>query len=92
MLKQQKRLPKKQKKKKITEKSKVNEIDNHEIIKARYKPGCICKGIKLHKILEAVAAGCRSFEEIKSKTNIGNGSCQGRRCGAKVKEILDNLD
>jgi len=70
----------------------MSEIDKHEIIKARYKPGCICKGIKLHKILEAIAADCKSFEEIARKTGIGNGSCRGKRCGEKVKELLENRE
>lgn len=59
-----------------------------EEILARYKPGCICKGIKLHIILEAINSGADSFEEIARITNIGCGSCKSRRCRAKVADLL----
>lgn len=58
---------------------------------ARLKPGCICMGIKLHRILEAIEEGAFTFEDIARKTGIGSGDCGGKRCGAKVAEILDNL-
>jgi bacterioferritin-associated ferredoxin len=57
-------------------------------IMARLKPGCICKGIKLIRLLEAIESGANSFEEIAKKTGIGNGDCGGKRCRAKVKELL----
>ena len=67
-------------------------IDKHELIKAKFKPGCICKGIKLVKILEAIKAGCTDFNQIADKTGIGNGSCKGRRCGEKVRELLEGKE
>ena len=63
-------------------------IDKHELIRARMKPGCICKGIRLMKIMEAINNGARSFQEIADKTEIGNGSCQSKRCGEKVSTLL----
>lgn len=57
-------------------------------IMARLKPGCICMGIKLHRILEAIEQGATSFEEIASITGIGKGDCGGKRCGRKVEELL----
>lgn len=57
-------------------------------IKARLKPGCICMGIKLHRILEAIEQGAESYEEIARITGIGQGDCGGKRCGQKVKELL----
>lgn len=59
-----------------------------EEILARMKPGCICKGIKLYKIKEAIAAGASSYEEVAAATGIGGGSCKSRRCGEKVAELL----
>ena len=59
-----------------------------EKIMVRLKPGCICMGIKLHRILEAIEQGATSFEEIARITGIGQGDCDGKRCGKKVKELL----
>jgi len=61
----------------------------HELIKAKYRPGCICKGIKLFKIKEAISKGAKSFKEIADQTGIGGGSCQSKRCSEKVKELLE---
>jgi len=59
-------------------------------IMARLKPGCICMGIKLIKILEAIENGASSFEEIAGITGIGKGDCGGKRCAKKVKELLSD--
>lgn len=59
-----------------------------EEILARLKPGCICKGIKLYKIQEAIAAGASSYEEVAAVTGIGGGSCNSKRCGEKVAQLL----
>ncbi len=58
-----------------------------EII-ARLKPGCICKGIKLHEIMHAIEQGASSFAEISQIIGIGGGSCKSRRCKPKVTELL----
>ena len=55
---------------------------------ARLKPGCICMGIKLNRILEAIDQGASSFEEIARITGIGKGDCGGKRCGKKVEALL----
>lgn len=57
-------------------------------IMARLKPGCICMGIRLHRILEAIEDGAATYDEIALKTGIGKGDCKGRRCSKKVEEIL----
>lgn len=59
-----------------------------EEILARLKPGCICKGIKLHRIIEAIDQGAASFEEVARITGIGGGSCNSKRCGQKVAALL----
>ena len=59
-----------------------------EEIIARLRPGCICKGIKLHVILQAIDNGAASYEEIAKITGIGGGSCKSKRCRAKVAELL----
>jgi bacterioferritin-associated ferredoxin len=66
-------------------------ITEEDILK-RLKPGCICKGIKLHRIIEAIEGGAVDFEEISRITGIGDGSCGSKRCGKKVKELLSKKD
>lgn len=55
---------------------------------ARLRPGCICKGIKLHSIVLAIEGGAHSFEAISRITGIGGGSCKSRRCREKVQLLL----
>ena len=55
---------------------------------ARLKPGCICMGIKLYRILEAIEQGADTFDEIARITGIGQGDCGGKRCRQKIEEIL----
>ncbi|MDD3813224.1 MAG: (2Fe-2S)-binding protein [Desulfocapsaceae bacterium] len=59
-----------------------------EEILARMKPGCVCKGIKLHRIIEAIEQGATSFEQIAKITGIGGGSCGAKRCRKKVAALL----
>jgi bacterioferritin-associated ferredoxin len=63
-----------------------------EEIIARLKPGCICKGIKLHRIIQAIENGATSYEQIAKVTGIGGGSCGSKRCGQKVAELLKQKD
>lgn len=69
-----------------------NKMPSEDEILARLKPGCICKGIKLHTILTAIESGAGSFEEIAKLTNIGGGSCKSKRCRAKVLNLLTHMD
>ena len=55
---------------------------------ARLKPGCICKGIKLIRLMDAIDQGAESFEAVAKITGIGEGDCGGKRCRAKVEELL----
>jgi len=61
---------------------------SEEEILARLKPGCICKGIKLYKIQEAIDNGATSYVDIAKVTGIGGGSCDSKRCSAKVTQLL----
>lgn len=63
-----------------------------EQMMARLKPGCICKGIKLIRLLEAIEEGADSFEAVARKTGIGDGDCGGKRCRLKVEELLADHD
>ena len=62
-----------------------------EEILVRLKPGCICKGIKLRRIVQAIENGATSFEQIAQITGIGGGSCGSKRCGLKVAELLKEM-
>lgn len=58
---------------------------------ARLKPGCICMGIKLHRILDAIDQGASSYEEIADLTGIGQGDCGGKRCREKIEGLLKKI-
>lgn len=64
-------------------------VEKEELIIERLKPGCICKGIKRGKILDAIKGGAKSFKEVAAKSGIGGGSCGAERCGKTVRELLD---
>ncbi len=52
---------------------------------------CICKGIKKSVFWKVLDAGVRTKEEINCLTGSGSGSCQGRRCGPRIMELLRDL-
>ena len=68
------------------------EQDDQDLILARLRPGCLCQGIRLHRLIEAIEAGASSFAEVAARTGIGQGSCGGKRCGRKVAELLAARD
>ncbi|MDR2549218.1 MAG: (2Fe-2S)-binding protein [Desulfobulbus sp.] len=55
---------------------------------AGLKAGCICKGIKLLRLIEAIDNGATTFAEVAAATGIGDGPCKGKRCGEKVRQLL----
>ncbi len=57
-------------------------MDNQEIIDKLTKV-CICKGVSKQTIKKAISEGADTVEKVWSKTNTGNGSCKGKRCGEK---------
>lgn len=57
----------------------------------RLKPGCICLGIKLNRLIEAIEQGATTFDEVARFTGIGKGDCKGERCSKKVEELLHSL-
>jgi bacterioferritin-associated ferredoxin len=52
---------------------------------------CICKGIKKRAFWKAFDAGICTREDINRQTGSGSGSCQGRRCGPRILEMLKRL-
>jgi len=66
----------------------VGNMTPDERIMATLKAGCICKGVKLIRLIEAIENGAATVAEVAAVTGIGDGSCQGKRCGKKVAELL----
>jgi bacterioferritin-associated ferredoxin len=52
---------------------------------------CICKGIKKKVFWKALDDGMRTRDDINRTTGSGSGSCQGRRCGPRIIEMLRRL-
>ncbi len=52
------------------------------------KPVCQCKGIRKSVFLKHIKAGLKTVDELKKATGAGTGSCKGKRCTARIAEIL----
>jgi bacterioferritin-associated ferredoxin len=63
-------------------------MEPNERVMAKLKAGCICKGVKLIRLIEAIENGASSFEEVAAIVGIGDGPCPGKRCRLKVEELL----
>jgi len=61
-----------------------------EEIKARVRVVCICKGIKMSKICDAVSKGAKTVDEVNRATGSGNGGCGATRCRPVIEEIIKN--
>ena len=70
----------------MTEKPKLTLAE----IKARIQVVCICKGIKLGKVQDAIVNGCQTVDEVNRKTGTGNGGCGATRCRPVIEKMLAN--
>ncbi|MFN8626067.1 MAG: (2Fe-2S)-binding protein [Candidatus Binatia bacterium] len=63
-----------------------------EEIRARLRVVCICKGIKLGKIADAIKAGATTVEQVNRATGSGSGTCGNEsgvtRCRPVIEELL----
>lgn len=50
---------------------------------------CLCKGIPRATIKKAIAKGADTLEKVQKATGAGSGPCNGRRCGPKILELLE---
>lgn len=50
---------------------------------------CICKGISRVVIKQAIRSGASTVEEVQKATGAGSGSCGGRRCTEKIRQLLE---
>lgn len=71
---------------------------SEEQIKQLAKVVCICKGIKLGRVLRAIEAcsaerngECPSIADVNAKAGTGSGGCQGQRCGPRIKFLLQKF-
>jgi bacterioferritin-associated ferredoxin len=62
-------------------------LENWEIID-NLKVICTCKGVKKGKIIKVINEGALTVEKVWELSNSGDGSCCGRRCGVKIREML----
>mgnify|MGYP001606807162 CR=1 FL=1 len=49
---------------------------------------CRCEDITEFEILEAIAKGATTTDEVKRLTRAGMGHCQGRTCQRRVNQML----
>lgn len=49
---------------------------------------CLCQGISRAEILEAIARGATSVDDVKRRLGTGMGLCQGSRCTRIIEQIL----
>jgi len=61
-----------------------------EEIKARFRVVCICKGIRMGRMCDAIAAGARTIKEVNRATGSGTGDCGATRCSPVIEELLRN--
>lgn len=67
--------------------SKVNEQVMDNITKV-----CICKALSRRKIKDAIRDGADSVMKVSQATGSGTGACHGRRCGLKIKSLVDGYN
>ena len=49
----------------------------------------ICRAIPRRKIKDAIREGADSVMKVSEKTGAMTGECRGRRCGLKIKALVD---
>ena len=49
---------------------------------------CRCQEVTLKDVVQAIAEGATTVNEIKRRTRAGMGLCQGRSCSRLVRKIL----
>ena len=52
---------------------------------------CRCEEVTMQDVISAVANGARDVSDIKRRTRLGMGHCQGRFCGQVINELIWRL-
>jgi len=53
------------------------------------KPICLCKGIRKGVFQKQMKNGINTLEGLRTATGAGNGSCNGKRCTPRIKDMLE---
>lgn len=69
------------------ERPKTAEELHIEKVKQLSRVVCICKGIPLSRVLDALP-GCETVQDVNQKSGCGTGGCKGERCGPRIKILL----
>lgn len=59
-------------------------------IKAQVQVVCICKGVKMARMCEAIQKGASTVAEVHQATRSGDGGCHATRCTPVIEELLKN--
>ncbi len=62
-------------------------MDEQQIID-NLKAICRCKGIKKSVFLKHINAGLHTIEALQKATGAGTGSCKGKECTPRIRELL----
>jgi hydrogen cyanide synthase HcnB len=52
---------------------------------------CRCEEVTMQDVISAVADGARDVNDVKRRTRLGMGHCQGRFCGQVINELMWRL-
>jgi hydrogen cyanide synthase HcnB len=52
---------------------------------------CRCEEVTMQDVISAVADGARDANDVKRRTRLGMGHCQGRFCGQVINELIWRL-
>ena len=63
-------------------------MDQKEILEG-LKPICLCQGIRQKVFVEKIKSGITTLEGLRKATGAGSGSCGGKRCTPRIKELLE---
>ena len=59
-------------------------------IKLRLRAVCICKGIKMGRICDAIQSGCKTVADVNKSTGSGSGGCGATRCRPVIEQLIAN--
>ena len=49
---------------------------------------CRCEGVTVAEVRAAIRAGAHTPGDVKRRTRVGNGTCQGRWCGDNIAQLV----
>lgn len=49
---------------------------------------CQCKGIRKSVFLKHIMGGLNTVAELQRATGAGSGSCKGKRCTQRIRDLL----